>query len=130
MSFGRGSKGSGYRGSTESKTAKVTNIKPSTERGKKRLSVVEKTGSRKAFTIDLDINAAKNVKRKEMYNFEVYEKDGNNEKYGGMRSRNTSKMKTYSCDQAPEKYTGGSKPQFKSFGSAGTDRGSSGRAKF
>ncbi len=130
MSFGRGSKGNEYTGPTESKTAKVTNIKPSTERGKKRISVVEKTGSRKAFTVDIDIDKARGLSRKELYNFELYEKDENNQKYGGMQRRDTKKMKTYMCDETPEKHTGGSKSQFKSFGDNKPGSGSAGRDKF
>ena len=128
-SFGRGS-ASTHDGPTETKVGKVTNIKPSTTRGMKRLNVVEKTGGRKTYQVDISYKEARNVERKKTYEMELYEKDDNSSARGGMPKRSTSLgSRTYLCDGAPTEYTGGHKPQFKSFG--GKDEStSSGRLKF
>ena len=126
-SFGRGGSSS-YQGETESKTGKVTNVKSSPIRGKKRVVFVEKTAGRKVFTADMSFEDSKDIKRKQTYNLEVYEAE-DNARAGGMQKRESSaRTKFYMCDEKPELYTGGSKPQFKSFGDK--DRKTSSRMKF
>jgi len=121
--------GDAYQGETETKTAKATQIKSSPIRGKKRVVFVEKTGTRKVFTADMSFSDAKDVKRKSMYNVEVYEKE-DEARAGSMQKRESStRTKFYMCDEAPELYTGGHKPQFKSFGRKGKG-GSSGHKQF
>ena len=128
-SFGRGS-ASTHDGPTETKVGKVTNIKPSTTRGMKRLNVVEKTGGRKTYQVDISYKEARDIERKKIYEMELYEKEDNSAARGGMQKRSTSLgSKTYLCDDAPTEYTGGHKPQFKSFGGK-EDSTSSGRTKF
>lgn len=126
-SFGRGG-GSSYQGETESKTGKVTNVKDSPIRGKKRVVFVEKGVGRKVFSADMSFQDAKDVKRKNTYNLEVYEKEDEARVGGMQRRKSTTARKNYMCDEKPELYTGGSKPQFKSFGSK--DSKSSARSKF
>jgi hypothetical protein len=113
---------------TEKKTGKITGIKSSTEKGRRRLIMREKSVGRKSFSVDLPYKEAKGLERKKMYTANVYEQKRESE-YGGMESKyNSGKMKSYLCDEAPELYKGGSKPQFKIFGD--DDNKLSGRLKF
>lgn len=112
----------------EVKVGKVTGVKNSPEKGRRRFMVSEKSLSRKKICVDIPYKEAKKVERKKTYSFDVSEARREDE-YGGMQSRFTAgKMKTYLCDKTPEIYRGGSKPQFKSFG--GDDDGTSSRLKF
>jgi hypothetical protein len=110
---------------TEQKAGKVTAMKASPEKGKRRYTVREKSASRKIFTVDIPYSEAKDIERKETYNFDVYEAE-ERKSYGGVRS--SSRMKSYLCDEAPEVFTSARKSQFTSFDSG---KGSlSNRTKF
>ena len=131
-SFGRGSGSATHDGPTETKVGKVMNVKASPERGKKRLSMVSKTGGRLAFLVDIPYSEAKNIERKSMIEMEVYEKPDEAGARGGNQKRASSiGTRTYCCDDAPTPYNGSHKPQFKSFG-GGDDKkgGTSSRLKF
>ena len=131
MSFGRGSGSDTYDGPKETKVGKVTNIKPSaTDRGKMRVNMVGKTGSRQPFAIEVDAKLTKGLERKKVYEAEVWEKPDESGARGGMQRRSTALgTRTYMCDEAPSEYTNKHKPQFTSFG--GSDKGgTSSRLKF
>lgn len=128
-SFGRGGKGSDYQGPTETKSGKVTNAIASTEKGKRRFSVRAKSGNG-SFTVDVPYEKAKNVERKKLYDFQVYEKDDETLRGTAPKRDSSIKKRTYMSDDEPTPYkSGGAKSQFKSFGNK-DDRTSSSRLKF
>ena len=126
--FGTGKTFSSGVSVKETKNMTVTNIKGSPEKGMKRLIVREKSGMRRSAGVDIPIKEAKNVERKETYSFKVEEKSETRYGRQSNKSSSASGFKTYYCDEAPEKYGGGGKSQFKSFGNS--SRISSGRTKF
>lgn len=113
-------------GNTETKHMKVTNIKGSSEKGRKKLVGREKGGMRKAMGVEILIKEAKKVKRKDEITIQVTEK--RDDSTGRQGRASTTGFKTYYCDEAPEKYGGGGKCQFKSF--SGSSRINGGRTKF
>jgi hypothetical protein len=117
----------GSQAPKEEKHGTVRNIKGSPEKGKKRLMVREKSSGGRSFAVDIDINAARKIERKETYTFQVEEKHSD-DRYGSMGRKKSSGFKTYYCDEAPEKYGGGGGANFKSFDSS--NRMKKARTKF
>ena len=111
--FGQGSDKNRFV-ETEEKSGKVTAMKASPEKGKRRYTVREKSGSRKSFTVDIPYSETKDIERKKDYSFNVYEAE-ERKSYGGVRS--SSQMKSYLSDEAPEIFTAERKSQFTSFDS-------------
>lgn len=112
-------------GKSDIKHATVSDIKASTERGKKRLIVREKSARGQSFAIDIPMSEAKKIERKKSYEFQVEDKPA--KAYGGGRTKKTG-YRIYNCDEAPEEYSGRNNCQYKDFSS--TSRMSSDRAKF
>lgn len=125
MTFGRGGRySSEHDTKKETIHGRVTQIKKSPEKGKKRLIVKTKTGMRKAIGVDVEAKNATHIKRKEDYTIMVTEKEEHN--YSGRPK--ASGFKTYSTDEKPEKYTRKTDNGFKDFG--GNSNMTSGRTKF
>ena len=120
-----------YQGEKEVKEGKVTGIKSSYKKGHKKVVVRERKAPQKTFTIDIPYKKSKGIKRKESYSFDVYEEeDSQSNRFGGgfNRGNKVGSIKSYMTDEAPQEYSGRSKPNFKNFGSDNGD--SSGRIKF
>ena len=124
--FGRGSL-ENNTSATEVKSGRVTAIKASPEKGKRRYTVREKSGVRKSFTVDIPYSQAGGIERKEDYSFNVYEVE-ERKSYGGARS--SSQMKSYKCDESPEVFTEQRKSQFSNFETGKGNLSGSGRTKF
>lgn len=127
MSFGRGGRySSEHDEKTEEIHGRVTQIKASPEKGKKRLIVKTKTGMRKAIGVDVEAKNATHIKRKEDYTIMVKEKDEHN--YSG-RSK-VSGFKTYSTDEKPEIYSRKAESGFRDFGASSRMKNSNSRTRF
>lgn len=127
MSFGRGGQYSpDHNEKTEKIHGRVTQIKASPEKGKKRLIVKSKTGMRKAVGVDVEAKNASHIKRKEDYTLIVKEKDEHN--YSGRPK--ASGFKTYSTDEKPEIYRREPESGFKDFGANSRMKNSNSRTRF
>ncbi len=127
MSFGRGGRySSEHDERTQEIHGRVTQVKASPEKGKKRLIVKSKTGMRKAVGVDIEAKHAAGIKRKENYTIQVKEKDEHN--YSGRPK--ASGFKTYSTDKKPEIYSRKAESGFKDFGSNSNMKGSKSRTRF
>lgn len=121
----------GYDGSgaKEKMIARIEETKRSSEAGKTRLVVREKDKVRSHAVIDIDMKHAKDLKEKQMYIFEVNEKD--NSRVPGFQRKKSAEFKAFHCSDAPEVYVPGSeaKEKMTRFGS-GSSAGQAGRIKF
>ncbi len=116
-------------GAKERMIARIEQTKGSSEAGKTRLVVREKDKVRSHAVIDIDMKAAKDLKEKQTYIFEVSEKD--NSRVPGFQRKKSAEFKAYSCSDKPEVYVAGSETKEKMgrFGS-GSSAGQAGRIKF
>jgi len=116
-------------GAKEKMIARIEETKRSPEAGKTRLVVREKDKVRSHAVIDIDMKAAKDLKEKQMYIFDVNEKD--NSRVPGFQRKKAADFKAFHCSDAPEVYVPGSETKEKMgrFGS-GSSNGQSGRIKF
>lgn len=106
MGFGTGRYDNGMGEDRETLIGKVENITKSPEKGRQRLTVREKGAARRSVSVDLKTTEVSNIKRKEIYKFEVEERFSE-AKYGQERSRfSTNQFKTYVADEAPEVFDG------------------------
>lgn len=125
--FGSRGSSSDNDGPKEIKNGTVTSVRGSPQKGKMRLSVRDKSSRGQAYVIDIPMKHASKVERKETYSFEVQEET--EDRYGRPIARKKVGLQTYSCDEAPEIYSGnGTKEAFKSFDN--TSNISGGRTKF
>lgn len=110
---------------TEKKSATVSDIKASPEKGKKRVIAREKSARGQCFAMDVPIREARMIERKKTYVFDVEEKPAKS--YGGGRAKKTG-FRTYNCDSAPMDYSQRDTCPYKSF--SGGRMQTSSRTKF
>ena len=116
-------------GAKEKMVARIEETKRSPEAGKTRLVVREKDKVRSHAVIDIDMKVAKELKEKQMYIFDVSEKD--NSRVPGFQRKKSAEFKSFHCSDEPEIYVAGSETKEKMGRfSSGSRAGQSGRIKF
>lgn len=107
----------------EQMIAKIEDIKSSPKAGTTRLVVREKGKNFTHAVIDIDMKAARDLKSKELYVFQVQERDDSSNP--GFQRKRSAEFKAYNCHETPDIYTPATEREakFNRFGNAGGGSG-------